>query len=83
MEKSKSTYKLPEGWIWTTIGEIGIVQSGGTPSTRNKEFWGDEIAWLKEMDVQQLFYQTMFYLKVVQEKQSVKNFWKKQICIQF
>jgi hypothetical protein len=34
MEKGKSINKLPEGWIWTTIGEIGTVQSGGTPSTR-------------------------------------------------
>jgi len=29
MEKGKQTYKLPEGWIWTTIGEIGIIQNGG------------------------------------------------------
>jgi type I restriction enzyme S subunit len=46
MEKVKQTYNLPVGWIWTTIGEIGIVQSGGTPSTRNQEFWGDEISWI-------------------------------------
>jgi type I restriction enzyme, S subunit len=38
MEKGKETYKLPEGWIWTKIGDVRIVQSGGTPSTRNKEF---------------------------------------------
>lgn len=51
MAKGKQTYKLPEGWIWTTIGEIGIVQSGGTPSTRNKEFWGDEISWISPADL--------------------------------
>ena len=51
MEKSKQTYKLPKGWIWSTIGEIGIVQSGGTPSTRNKEFWGDEISWITPADL--------------------------------
>lgn len=51
MEKGKQTYKLPDGWIWTTIGEIGIVQSGGTPSTRNKEFWGDDISWITPADL--------------------------------
>jgi len=42
---------LPEGWIWTTIGEIGIVASGGTPSTRNPEFWGGDIAWITPADL--------------------------------
>lgn len=51
MEKGKQTYKLPEGWIWTTIGDVGIVQSGGTPSTRNKEFWGDEVSWITPADL--------------------------------
>lgn len=32
MDKEKSTYKLPEGWVWTTIGEIGVLSSGGTLS---------------------------------------------------
>ena len=51
MEKEEMTYKLPEGWIWTTIDEIGIVQSGGTPSTRNNEFWGNEISWITPADL--------------------------------
>ncbi len=51
MEKGKQTYKLPERWVWTTIGEIGVVQSGGTPSTRNKEFWEDEISWITPADL--------------------------------
>jgi type I restriction enzyme, S subunit len=51
MEKGKLTYKLPEGWIWTTIGEIGVVQSGGTSSTRNKELLGDEISWITPADL--------------------------------
>ncbi|MDX9854421.1 MAG: hypothetical protein RBS81_11615 [Tenuifilaceae bacterium] len=50
MEKGKQTYELPEGWIWKTIGDIGIVQSGGTPSTHNKEFLGEEISWITPAD---------------------------------
>lgn len=51
MEKGKQIVKLPKGWIWTTIDEIGIIKSGGTPSTRNNEFWGGEIAWITPADL--------------------------------
>jgi restriction endonuclease S subunit len=42
---------LPENWVLTTIGEIGIVVSGGTPSTRQPEFWGGDIAWITPADL--------------------------------
>lgn len=51
MSTGDSTYKLPEGWIWTTIGEIGIVTSGGTPSTKNSEFWNGDIPWVTPADL--------------------------------
>ena len=51
MEQEESTYKLPEGWIWTTIGEIGIVTSGGTPKTNNSGFWGGKIPWVTPADL--------------------------------
>ena len=32
--------ELPGGWMWTKLGEIaGKLQSGGTPSTKVKEFY--------------------------------------------
>jgi|WetSurMetagenome_2_1015567.scaffolds.fasta_scaffold45119_2 type I restriction enzyme, S subunit len=51
MDKEVSTYKLPEGWVWATVGDIGIVISGGTPSTRNPKFWGDDIPWITPADL--------------------------------
>jgi len=42
---------LPENWVLTTIGEIGIVVSGGTPSTRQPNFWGGDIAWITPADL--------------------------------
>ena len=51
MEKDVPTYNLPESWIWTTLGEIGIVSSGGTPSTRNPNFWGHDIPWITPADL--------------------------------
>jgi type I restriction enzyme S subunit len=47
MEKGKQTYKLPEGWIWTTIGEIAVLSSGGTPSRGNSGFFKGDIPWVK------------------------------------
>ncbi|MBY8964015.1 restriction endonuclease subunit S [Flavobacterium sp. D11R37] len=51
MKEQQEKYNLPEGWIWTTIDEVGIVVSGGTPSTKNKEFWGGDIAWITPADL--------------------------------
>jgi type I restriction enzyme S subunit len=47
MDKEKSRFKLPEGWIWTTIGEIGILSSGGTPSRGNSSYFNGDIPWVK------------------------------------
>lgn len=47
MEKYKQIYKLPEGWIWTTIGEIAVLSSGGTPSRGNSNYFKGNILWVK------------------------------------
>ena len=40
-------FEVPEGWVWTTLGEVGSWQSGGTPSRSNKTYYGGNIPWLK------------------------------------
>jgi type I restriction enzyme S subunit len=45
------TFKLPKGWIWATLGDLGVIVSGGTPSTNTSRFWGDEIAWITPADL--------------------------------
>ena len=44
-------FKLPSGWVWTTLGEIGKWQAGGTPNRANKSYYGGEIPWLKTGDL--------------------------------
>lgn len=51
MSKGFSKYNLPKGWVWTIIGELGIVTSGGTPSTREHRYWGGEIPWISPADL--------------------------------
>jgi len=47
--------EVPEGWEISTIGdEVGVV-GGGTPSTKNPEFWeGGEINWTTPKDLSNL-----------------------------
>ena len=44
-------FEVPEGWVWTTLGNIGVWQSGGTPSRSNKSYYGGNIPWLKTGDL--------------------------------
>ena len=43
--------KLPKGWAMSTLGKIGIWQSGATPSRLRKDFYGGDIPWLKTGDL--------------------------------
>lgn len=53
MIAENTKYTLPEGWIWTTIGEIGIISSGGTPDRNNYNFFKGEIPWIKSGELNQ------------------------------
>ncbi|MGZ3871027.1 MAG: restriction endonuclease subunit S [Bacteriovorax sp.] len=51
MSKEFEKHNIPESWIWTNIGELGIVVSGGTPSTRESKFWNGNIPWITPADL--------------------------------
>ena len=37
---------LPEGWKWVTLKDVSLnYLNGGTPSTKNLDYWGGEIHW--------------------------------------
>jgi len=43
---------LPKGWEWSTIGDEVDVVGGGTPSTKNEEFWeGGTYHWTTPKDL--------------------------------
>ena len=44
-------FEVPKGWVWTTLGYIGVWQAGGTPSRSNKSYYGGNIPWLKTGDL--------------------------------
>jgi len=39
--------ELPDGWRWTTIGDVADTTSGGTPSRKNPEYFQGTIPWVK------------------------------------
>ena len=49
--KSTHLKKLPDSWIWTKIGNIGTISSGGTPSTKVSDNFKGSIPWITPADL--------------------------------
>jgi type I restriction enzyme S subunit len=47
MKEKQGKYNLPQGWLWTTIGDIAILSSGGTPDRGNRSYFKGDIPWVK------------------------------------
>jgi hypothetical protein len=47
MELKSNLPELPQGWIWTTIGEVAETTSGGTPSRKKPDYYTGTIPWVK------------------------------------
>jgi type I restriction enzyme S subunit len=44
--------ELPEGWVWTKLGDVNETTSGGTPKRSNKDYYGGDIPWLKSGELE-------------------------------
>ena len=40
-------FELPNGWVWTRLGNIGYWGAGATPLRSNGDYYGGKIPWLK------------------------------------
>ena len=45
-------FEIPESWEWCRLGEIGITNTGTTPSKTNPAYFGDFIPFLGPGDIQ-------------------------------
>ncbi|MFF8712196.1 restriction endonuclease subunit S [Streptomyces sp. NPDC015184] len=44
--------KLPEGWVWVRLGDLGEWFGGGTPSKKEPDYWeGGDVPWLSPKDM--------------------------------
>ena len=48
--------EIPEGWVRTTIEQIGIVVTGNTPSKKDVSLYGDHIPFFKPTDLNSGYY---------------------------
>ena len=51
IREGKERWIVPSSWVWTTLSKIGDVVAGGTPSTKNPLYWGDEVNWISPADL--------------------------------
>jgi type I restriction enzyme S subunit len=42
---------LPEGWCWSSLGELFEVNVGATPSRARPEYWDGDIPWVSSGEV--------------------------------
>lgn len=43
---------LPEGWVWSSLGQCFHVAVGATPSRKEPNYWGGPIPWVSSGEVQ-------------------------------
>ena len=44
-------FEIPENWVWCRLVDVGITQTGTTPPTAKKEFFGKDIPFIKPADL--------------------------------
>ncbi|WAI00479.1 restriction endonuclease subunit S [Methanogenium organophilum] len=50
-ESQSGLCELPDGWIITQVNNIYSIKGGGTPSTKNDEYWDGDIPWITSADI--------------------------------
>lgn len=56
---------LPEGWCWTSIGQVFEVQIGATPRRNVSEYWNGDIPWVSSGEVA--------FCHICETKESISN----------
>ena len=47
--------KIPHGWRWVKLKEVGVFKSGGTPSKKRTDYWNGEIPFVTGADITELY----------------------------
>ena len=50
----------PDGWTWQSLGSLGRLESGHTPSRSRPDWWGGDIPWIALPDIRALDGQYVF-----------------------
>ena len=49
--EEEQPYQVPENWRWTTVNCVSEVVTGGTPSKKHPEYYGDVFPFFKPSDL--------------------------------
>ena len=49
--EDEKPFEIPEGWIWARLGNLGITQTGNTPSKAHAEYQGNDIPFITPGDI--------------------------------
>ena len=63
---------IPEDWEVVKLGKIGDLIGGGTPSTKNEEFWNGNIPWISSSDLNENNIYDISISRFINE-QAIKN----------
>ena len=44
-------WEIPQVWKWVEIKSLGEIVSGGTPSTKEISYWGNDVNWISPADL--------------------------------
>jgi type I restriction enzyme S subunit len=47
----REPWDIPQIWKWVEIKDIGDIVSGGTPSTKEISYWGNDVNWISPGDL--------------------------------
>lgn len=48
---TEALWGVPTSWAWAKISDLGQVVAGGTPSTKEPKFWGQDVVWFSPADL--------------------------------
>ena len=51
IKEEDKPFSIPANWCWVRLGEIGIVQTGKTPPTNDREFWRNDTPFITPGDM--------------------------------
>ncbi|WP_199907281.1 restriction endonuclease subunit S [Campylobacter concisus] len=49
--KDEILFEIPSSWTWVRLGSMGATQTGSTPSTQVRDFYGDYMPFIKPADI--------------------------------
>ena len=70
--KEEQPYEVPENWVWTRLGYVSEIVTGGTPSKKHSEYYGDDVPFYKpaDLDSGRCVYNASEYLSIEGKKVS-------------